>query len=62
MGENLSEGRSHAGDREHSRERKKHEQRREGKEPHKLAQDVRQLTAGNKAEELGRGQILGDFI
>lgn len=36
--------------------------RQEGKGSYKLAQDSRQPTAGNEAEELGRGQILGACI
>lgn len=57
---NLLEDEGHARDEEHSREREKHEQRQEGKWLHKQAQNIRQITAGDKAEELGRGQISGD--
>lgn len=43
------------------RERKP-EQRQESQWPQKLAQNIGQIIAGNKGEEPGRGQVLGDFI
>lgn len=50
----MPEDRSHAGDEEHSRARKKPEQKWESKLPHKLVEDIRQIIAGKKAEEFTR--------